>query len=107
VLGIELAVTFDEQSHLLQNCSRSGEDSFVMPALVADLYGRWALIASLDSASPYAVESRKLEPWGLNVAYGFAPSHVPRLRGTTLLRVRPSPWLRPNPKKGVQCLATP
>jgi hypothetical protein len=61
VLGPELAEgTFDEQSRLLQNCSRRRAHRFVMYALVADLNGRRAPIASLDLASRYAVESRKL-----------------------------------------------
>lgn len=64
-------------SFLLQNAAFPGwNDNFMMSLAVADLDAWWAHIDSLKLAETFGVEAPRapaMQPWGLRVAYVFAP----------------------------------
>lgn len=67
----------DSGSFVLQNAAFPGwNDNFMMSLIVPDLDAWWAHIASLDLPGQFGVRAPigpKLQPWGLRVAYVFAP----------------------------------
>jgi hypothetical protein len=68
----------DSGKFLLQNAAFEGwGDNFMMSLAVPDLDAWWAHIESLDLAGRFGVRAPlapTIQPWGLTVAYVFAPA---------------------------------